>query len=319
MSVDHADRTTAPPAPPSSIPDAASGQSRQLGRAVARAVGRAILQVLPPLVLFATLIAVWQIYVDTQNVRPTTLPSPSRVVEQGWRFHDIIWGHTKVTMKEVAIGFSLSVLFATIVAIAIDFSGLVRRSLLPLLVASQTLPIIAIAPLMIIWFGFGIAPKIYVVILVTFFPITVGWVEGFRGTEAEAMSLLRSMGANRWKVFRYVRFPSALPSFFLGFRIAITYSVVGAIFAEYVGAKDGLGIFMQTSKNSFRTDLVLAAVVVTAVVSIALFMLSFLAQRALIPWWAASRKQQSAQGSPNAPTLSGVMSQWWGSRTRIGG
>ncbi len=318
MSLDHADRTTvltSPASPPT--PEMAS-RAGMKASGVRRALRHGVVEVLPPLVLFAALIAVWQIYVDTQNVRPTTLPSPSRVVEQGWRFHDTIWGHTKVTMKEVAIGFSFSVLFGTLVAIAIDFSGTVRRSLLPLLVASQTLPIVAIAPLMILWFGFGIEPKIYVVILVTFFPITVGWVEGFRGTEAEAMSLLRSMGANRWKVFRYVRFPSALPSFFLGFRIAITYSVVGAIFAEYVGAKKGLGIFMQTSKNSFRTDLVLAAVVVTAVVSITLFMLTFVAQRLLIPWWAASRKQLTAQPTSSSDGAPGILSQWWSSRTRTG-
>jgi ABC-type nitrate/sulfonate/bicarbonate transport system permease component len=225
------------------------------------------------------------------------LPSPSRVVREGWRFRDIIWGHTKVTVKETAVGFSLSVLIATAFAVAMDFSQAVRRSLYPLLVGSQTLPIVVLAPLMITWFGFGLKPKIILVVLITFFPVTVGWVDGFRSTEGDAMNLLRSMGANSWKVFRYVRFPSALPSFFSGLRIAITYSVVGAIFAEYAGAKDGLGIYMQLQKNAFRTDLVLAAVVVSALISVALFGLVSVIQRLVIPWFAASRRQHADTGN----------------------
>ena len=126
--------------------------------------------------------------------------------------------------------------------------------------------------------------------------MTVGWVDGFRSSEGDAMNLLRSMGASRWKVFRYVRFPTALPSFFSGLRIAITYAVVGAIFAEYAGAKKGLGIYMQLSKNSFRIDLVIAAVVVTALISVALFGLVSLIQRLSIPWYAASRRQHADIG-----------------------
>ena len=150
------------------------------------------------------------------------------------------------------------------------------------------MPIIAIAPLMIIWFGFGLTPKILIVILVTFFPITVSLSDGFRSAEAEAMDLLGSMGASKWGVFRHVRLPSALPSFFSGLRIAITYAVVAAVFAEYVGAKSGLGIFMLIQKNSFRTDLVLAAVVVTALVSVSLFLMVSVMQRIAIPWYAES-------------------------------
>ena len=154
-----------------------------------------------------------------------------------------------------------------------------RRALTPLLVASQTLPIVAIAPLMIIWFGFGLLPKVVVIALVTFFPIAIGLIEGFAATDRQATNLLRSMGASRLDQFRYVRLPGAMPSFFTALRIGITYAVTGAIFAEYVGATAGLGIFMQVQKNSFRTDLVLAAVVVTAAVSVTLFALTYLVQR----------------------------------------
>jgi ABC-type nitrate/sulfonate/bicarbonate transport system permease component len=284
---------TARPAAPSPFAPVGGGSPSRLAR-WARGVAVGIWRALPPLLLLAALVATWQIYVDVKNVRPTFLPSPSRVVREGWRFRDIIWGHTKVTMKETAAGFTVSVLIATAFAVAMDFSAAVRRALYPLLVASQTIPIVVLAPLMIIWFGFDLKPKIILVVLITFFPVTVGWVDGFRGAEGDAMNLLRSMGASRWKVFRYVRFPTALPSFFSGLRIAITYAVVGAIFAEYAGAKKGLGIYMQLSKNSFRIDLLLAAVVVTALISVALFALVSLIQWLTIPWYRASRQQHIA-------------------------
>jgi len=250
-------------------------------------VGRLIL---PPIFLVSIMVVVWQWYVVTNDIRPTTLPSPLRILQQGWIFRAQIWDNTLPTLKETFFGFSASVVIGTLFAVVIDFSKLIRSALYPILVASQTLPIIAIAPLMIIWFGFGLMPKVIVVVLVTFFAITVGLADGFRSTEAEAMSLLGSMGATRWQIFRYVRLPSALPFFFSGLRIAITYAVVGAIFAEYVGAKKGLGIFMLLQKNSFRTDLVLAAVVVSALVSVALFALVSVIQQITIPWYAASRR-----------------------------
>lgn len=271
------------------VPD----EGRGLVSRLAGAAWRGIKLLTPPLLLVAALIGFWQWYVVTNDVRPSTLPSPGRVVREGWEFRDQIWENTKPTLKETFIGFSLSVAIGALFAIAIDFSKIIRRAIYPVLVASQTLPIIAIAPLMIIWFGFGLLPKIIVVILVTFFPITVALSDGFRSAEAEAMDLLGSMGASRWEVFRYVRLPSALPSFFSGLRIAITYAVVGAVFAEYVGAKKGLGIFMLLQKNSFRTDLVLAAVFVTALVSVSLFMLVSVIQRLTIPWYAASRAHKT--------------------------
>ena len=255
-------------------------------------IGRSVRAALPPLLLVGTLVAVWQWYVVANDVRPTTLPSPGRVVRQGWQFRSLIWENTVPTLKETFVGFTVSVVIASVFAVVIDFSRPVRRALYPVLVASQTLPIIAIAPLMIIWFGFGLLPKIIVVVLVTFFPITIGLIDGFRSTEAEAMNLLGSMGANRYQIFRYVRLPSAMPLFFSGLRIGITYAVVGAVFAEYVGAKKGLGIFMLLQKNSFRTDLVLAAVFVTALVSVTLFTFVSVIQRLAIPWYAASRKHE---------------------------
>jgi ABC-type nitrate/sulfonate/bicarbonate transport system permease component len=238
----------------------------------------------PALVLVALLLVAWQVLVDVTGVRPQVLPSPLRVAEQGWAFRGALWTNTLPTLEVTAVGFAVSLVIGWAIAVAVDFAPWLRRALTPLLVASQTVPIVAIAPLLIIWFGFGLLPKVVVIALVTFFPICVGLIEGFAATDRQATSLLRSMGASRWAQFRYVRLPGAMPAFFTALRIGITYAVTGAVFAEYVGATAGLGIFMQVQKNSFRTDLVLAAVVITAVLSVALFLLTYAVQRAVAPW-----------------------------------
>ncbi|MCF7549736.1 ABC transporter permease [Pseudonocardia sp. WMMC193] len=252
--------------------------------AAARPVPRRPARWAPPVVVVALLLAGWQLGVTLSGVAPQVLPSPLRVVEQGWANRAALWTNTLPTLQVTAVGFALSLAVGWVLATAVDFSPWLRRALLPLMIASQTLPIIAIAPLMILWFGFGLLPKVLVIALVTFFPIVVGLVEGFARTDREASNLLRSMGASRWTEFRYVRLPGALPSFFTALRIGITYAVTGAIFAEYVGAQAGLGIFMNQQKNSFRTDLVLAAVGVSAVITLALFALTFLVQRLVAPW-----------------------------------
>jgi len=246
--------------------------------------------VLPPLLVLGLLLGIWQWYVTTHDVIPQVLPTPGRILTQGWAFRGDIWTNTLPTLKETGLGFLVSVAFAFVVAVAMDFWPVVRRSVYPLLVVSQTLPIIAIAPLLIIWFGFGLLPKVLVVALVTFFPVTVSLVEGFAGTDPEATDLLRSMGASRWRTFTLLRLPGALPQFFAGLRIAITYAVVGAVFAEYVGAENGLGIYLQEQKNAARTDLVLASVAVIAVLSLSLFALTYLLQQLVIPWYRMSRR-----------------------------
>lgn len=255
-----------------------SGPSR--GGAGFAAVGR----LLPALATVTVLVVCWQAYVQISGIRPQLLPAPTRVLEQGWAHRDEIALHAGATLQVTATGFALSLALAWLLAVVVDFSPWLRRAFVPLFVASQTLPIIAIAPLMVIWFGFGLLPKVLVVALVTFFPMAIGLIEGFAATDREADALLRSMGASRGQIFRYVRLPSAIPRFFTALRIGITYAVVGAVFAEYVGARRGLGIYMSLQKNSFRTDLVLAAVVVTALLSIALYLLTFVVERIVAPW-----------------------------------
>ncbi|MET8797404.1 ABC transporter permease [Nocardia sp. NPDC004568] len=275
---DHAEPDTAPETEPVARP------------APGRATG--IRWVLPSVVTVALLVVLWQVYVEVSGIRPQLLPSPARVVAQGWAHRAEIGVHAAATLQVTLAGFAVSLSLAWLLAVVVDFSPWLRRAFVPLFVASQTLPIIAIAPLMIIWFGFGLLPKVLVVALVTFFPMAIGLIEGFAAADREAGALLRSMGASRVQVFRYVRLPSAVPRFFTALRIGITYAVVGAVFAEYVGASAGLGIYMSLQKNSFRTDLVLAAVLVTALLSIALYLLTFAIERLVAPWSRAENRSR---------------------------
>ncbi|MCT9108882.1 ABC transporter permease [Streptomyces mirabilis] len=251
----------------------------------------ALRAVWPPLLVLAVLVIGWQVYVTAAGVDPTVLPSPGRVLSQGWANRGDLWDQTLPTLQETLLGFALSFTAAWLVAVVLDFSAAARRGLYPLLVASQTIPIVAVAPLLIIWFGFGLLPKMLVVTLTTFFPLAANLAAGFAATDRDAMRLLRSLGTGRVRAFRLVRVPSALPHFFTGLRVSITYAVVGAVFAEYAGAEKGLGIYMQAQKSAFRTDLVFAAVAVTAALSIALFGATCLLQRLVLPWERALVKE----------------------------
>lgn len=237
-----------------------------------------------PITLALLLLAVWEAYVRVRDVPRTILPPPSRVLTASLDNADLLWWHARQTLWETVAGFALAIGIAALCAAAIDFFPLLRRALFPLLVASQTVPIIALAPLLVLWFGYGIMPKVLIVALVCFFPMVVAAVHGLSATDLELVRLYRTFGASRRQIFRLVRLPTALPAFFTGMRIAVTYSVIGAIFGEYVGATRGLGILLQTAKNSYRTDLVFAMIGVTAALSLTLYAVVLLIERLAIPW-----------------------------------
>jgi ABC-type nitrate/sulfonate/bicarbonate transport system permease component len=244
------------------------------------AAGRAV----PALLSVGALVLVWEVYVHASGVSPTTLPAPSRVLTQMWLNRGVIWQNTVPTIGAATAGFACSLAAAFLFSVLIDFARPLRRALFPAFVVSQTLPLVAIAPLVVLWFGFGLLPKILLVALVTFFPMLVALVDGYDSTETELERLLASMGAGRATIFRRARLPSALPYFFSGLRISITYAVVAAIFAEYAGAVRGLGIYILNAKNSFRPDLVLAAVLVSSALTLVLFGIAVLLQRISMPW-----------------------------------
>jgi ABC-type nitrate/sulfonate/bicarbonate transport system permease component len=258
------------------------GPDSRMGRETLRRFG-------PPVALVAILLGVWEVYARASGVSHFVLPGPSQVLGALWDQRSEAIRNTIPTIIETAGGFSVSIVAATLAAVALDRFPLARRAIEPLLIGSQTIPIIAIAPLIIVWFGFGLMPKVLVVVLVTFFPITIALLDGFSSTTAEATELMRSFGASAGETFRKVRWPSGLPGFFTGLRISATYAVVAAVIGEYVGATEGLGIWMQLNQKLFRVDLVFAAILLTAVLSVGLYGVVVLAERAAIPWWRASR------------------------------
>lgn len=250
-------------------------QSRLLSR---------LIKTIPAIFSISALLLFWEFYAALSGISPAMLPSPSRIAEQIILHRQALWDNTWPTLRATVLGFSCSVILACLLSVVIDRSLWLRRALFPVFIISQTLPLIAIAPLIVLWFGFGLLPKILLVALVTFFPMLVALVQGYAATEKEIEHLLASMGAGRWTIFRLARIPSALPYFFAGLRISITYAVVGAIFAEYAGAFKGLGIYILNAKNNFRPDLVLAAVVICALLTLSLFAITVILQRFFTPW-----------------------------------
>jgi ABC-type nitrate/sulfonate/bicarbonate transport system permease component len=239
----------------------------------------------PAFVLTIALLAFWELYVRAGQISPRILPAPTEVVQALIDNWDIISVHTLQTLLETVLGMGAAILLGLFLAILLDISVWVRRAVYPLLVTSQTIPMIALAPLLLIWFGFSLEPKVIVVTLYCFFPIAVACADGLLGTDPDLIRLMRSMRASRWQILWLVRLPGAMPSFFSGLRIAATYSVTGAIFGEYVGAYQGLGIYMELAAHSFAIVLVFAAILVTAVLSLLLFGLVALIERIALPWY----------------------------------
>ncbi|AGS23667.1 ABC transporter permease [Rhizobium etli] len=252
----------------------------------------AVYRAIPALLAGLAFLAAWELYVDLSAIKPSILPAPSRILVQGWLNREGLMSNTWPTLGATLGGFALSLAFAFASSILMDLMPFMRRALLPIFIASQTLPLVAIAPLVVLWFGFGLLPKILLVALVTFFPLLVALLQGYEATDRDIAELLNSMKASRWRIFRLARFPSSLPYFFAGLRISITYAVVGAIFAEYAGAASGLGIYILNAKNNFRPDLVLAAVIVSALLTLCLFALTLVIQRFVMPWQPSQERRR---------------------------
>ncbi|MPZ50778.1 MAG: ABC transporter permease subunit [Dehalococcoidia bacterium] len=239
---------------------------------------------LPPALVLVGLFLIWEGYVALSGIDAVTLPAPSRVLESALRSRDVLGRNALVTLYETLAGLSVSIVLGIALALAIDAFAPARRALYPLLVGSQTIPLVVIAPLLVLWFGFDLTPKVVVVTLYTFFPITVAFASGLAATDREALTLMRTLGASRLQTLRLLKAPQALPYLFTGLRIAVTYAMVGAVFAEWSGAREGLGIYVLLMKNSFRTDLVFAAVFLIALLSLGLFFLVTAVERLLVRW-----------------------------------
>ena len=257
--------------------------------ASARGASAQLRRWLPPLALLALILAAWELWVIVRHTPSYVLPSPGRVAGAVPETLRLLPGHVATTMAEALIGLVVGAATGAVLALAITSVRLVRQVLYPLLVVSQTVPIIVLAPLLVLGFGYGLAPKIVVVALIAFFPVVVATVDGLDTADPEMVDLIRSMGGDRRRVFRTVRGPSAVPALFSGLRIAAAYAVGSAVIGEYVGASSGIGVFIDRSKRSYYIDRIFVAVLVTSLLSVALFSLVTLLGRLATPWQHANR------------------------------
>jgi ABC-type nitrate/sulfonate/bicarbonate transport system permease component len=237
-----------------------------------------------PTAFFLVLIITWE-SISRLNVLPQfILPSPSKILISLFINFGAMQNHILITLYETLIGFSIAIFLSVAIAILMDAMLALKKTLYPLLIISQTIPIIILAPLFIIWFGYGYLPKIIIVILICFFPITISLLQGLTTVDKEFIDLMRSMGASRYQIYRLVKIPSAMPNFFSGLKIAATYSIMGATIGEWVGGKNGLGVYMIRAKHSFATDRVFASIIIITVLSILLLKIIEFTEKKYMPW-----------------------------------
>ncbi len=238
----------------------------------------------PAILAVVVLLVVWQIASVSGLVPRYMLPSPVDVAVAFVKDAPALWENLTITLQEAFYGLALGVGIGFAFAVLMDAFEILYRTFYPILVITQTIPTVAIAPLLVLWFGYEMLPKIILIVLVTFFPVTVGLLDGFRAVDRDAVGLLRSMGAGRWQIFRYLKCPSALPQFFSGLRIAAAYSVVGAVISEWLGGFGGLGVYMTRVKNAFAFDKMFAVIFLISAISLALMALVDLAERRCMPY-----------------------------------
>jgi ABC-type nitrate/sulfonate/bicarbonate transport system permease component len=244
---------------------------------------------LPALLLIA-LIAIWQVaastgvLADVLNVDSYLAPSPAEIASSLWENRSLLAENAWVTMEEILLGFFFGATAGLGFAVLLRLFETLRRAFYPLLVASQVIPILVIAPILLVWFGFGIGPKLVVVALVCFFPITVSATDGLRSADTEAIKMLRTLDASRRQVLWRVEAPTALPFAFSGARIAVTFAPIAAIFGEWVGAQSGLGVLIREDSAQLETARMFAETAILAAIALALFGLLALAERRIVTW-----------------------------------
>lgn len=243
-----------------------------------------------PLTALALVLLLWEMAVRWTDMPAYILPGPlqiGRTLVDGW---GLLLDHTAITLAEAGLGFVLAVALAFAVGFILNQVYWLNQALLPLLVVSQTIPIITLAPLFLIWFGWGILPKVLVVILVCFFPVVINLLNGLNSVDPDLINLFRSMGAGRLAIFRMVKLPSALPSFFAGMKISASYGIMAAVIGEWLGAQQGLGYYMTIAQKSFRVDRALAAVIIIAALSLLWVKLIEWLETKAMPWTTHQQK-----------------------------
>ncbi len=239
---------------------------------------------LPSITAVAVLFLIWQLVSTTDLIPSYMLPSPIEVLQAFVGDFPLLWENSLITLQEAFIGLLLGVIVGFFAAVLMDAFDILYKAFYPILIITQTVPPVAIAPLLVLWFGYEMTPKVVLIVICTFFPVTVGLLEGFRNADKDAIGLLRSMGANRLQIFHYIKFPSALPQFFSGLKIAAAYSVVGAVISEWLGGFGGLGVYMTRVKKAFAFDKMFAVIFLISVISLLLMALVEFAEKKCMPY-----------------------------------
>jgi putative hydroxymethylpyrimidine transport system permease protein len=246
---------------------------------------------LAPTALLGLLIGGWELLAKHGHVANYLLPAPSEVATALWRDRDLLAPDAWVTAREVLLGFGLALAIGVAIAVLLHLVPVLRRALYPLVVASQAIPVVVIAPILVIWFGFGITPKLIVIALICFFPIVVNTLDGLEGTERDQIKMMRTLGASRLDLLRRLELPASLPFLFSGAKVAVAVAVIGAVFGELVGSDAGLGHAIQVGTAQLETARVFAAVLILSVMAIALFGLVALIERRAVPWARISKER----------------------------
>ncbi|MFC2145515.1 ABC transporter permease [Actinomycetota bacterium] len=237
-----------------------------------------------PIIFFVVLLLIWETISRFEVFPPFILPSPSSIVVSLVTNFTSMQYDILITLYEALTGFIIAIILSVVIAVAMDSIIGFKKTIYPVIIISQTIPIIIIAPLFIIWFGYGYAPKIIIVTLICFFPITISLLQSLIAVDKELVDLLRSMGSSKLQIYKFVKIPSAMPGFFSGLKIAATYSIMGATIGEWVGGKSGLGVYMIRAKQAFETDRVFAAIIIIVILSILLLKLIEFVEKKNMPW-----------------------------------
>ena len=250
---------------------------------------------LPAVAVVAALLLLWQAVCSLGWVPRYMLPSPVEVARAFVTELPLLFEHSVITLQEAFLGLCLGVTVGFLAAVVMDAFPILYKAFYPLLILTQTIPSVAIAPLLVLWFGYEMTPKVVLIVISTFFPVTVGLLDGFRSADRDAIGLLRSMGAGRLQIFRYIKFPSALPQLFSGLRIAAAYSVVGAVISEWLGGFGGLGVYMTRVKKAFAFDKMFAVIFLISAISLGLMAMVDLFEKKCMPYRHPDNKNQEVQ------------------------
>jgi putative hydroxymethylpyrimidine transport system permease protein len=238
----------------------------------------------PPIMITLAGVGLWQLILPLAHVPEYLVPTPSEIAADMRTDWPVLEPALLVTAREILLGFVIAVAGGVGLAVLLHLVSVLRRAVYPVLIGSQTIPIVVLAPILVILFGYGITPKLVIVALICFFPIVVNGIDGLRSVDGELISMMRTLDASRWSILRRVEFPAALPSIFSGMRIAATFAAIGAVFGEWSGSNQGLGYVMLAATPNLLTARIFAAIVYLTLIALALFGIVSLLERVLVPW-----------------------------------